>query len=1198
MNFTENQQNAIDVRDCSLIVSAGAGSGKTAVLTERILERICDENDDCNIDDFLIVTFTNAAAKELSDRIRKKLSERAAKQPLNKKIINNIALLPLAKISTINSFCYELVRNNFQKLGLGASVRIADESEMAVVRQRVVNDLINDYFENDGDDEVFLAVYEIFSSAKNDNGFVEAILDLDRKLRCLPDPDGFCKNILDGYREVSETDEFFDTQIGKALREKVKKQAENAASVFEKLCNECAKYPQLADKYLPSVECELNLAKSVLYSLDKGYCEVKKSVDNAEKVSFKAIRNFENPSLQNLIKDTKASVSSDFRQMLAKNFGCSKELLETCAEDTYLVLSKLFEITNEFSSRLEEKKKQMSVIEFSDAERYALSLLVKSMSPFSVTPLALQLRERFTEVYIDEYQDVNPLQDMIFKAVSRTSADGNEYSRFMVGDIKQSIYRFRGASSEIFMNYRDSFCDVDAKGLQKRIFMNDNFRCCESVIEFTNCLFSRLMKEYYLEGDKLLHSRLEAVRLMHKVKYIAFDYDKETADGISSSELEAAIICKEIKRIVENPEITDADGKMYSYSDVAILARSKPALKVYESVLGMSGIPTASDVGESFYGKKEILLCLNILNSIDNPERDIYLAGFMRSFAGAFSDDELAIIRKLFRDMSLYRAVINYSENGDDEALREKCRVFVEKLREYRQYSRGKSAEKLLWKLYCDMDILAMCSSDRFTCDKKGTRKNLFKLYQMARDFSSTSFKGVGAFIEYVNGSMNESDIKSERDMGKDCVRLMTVHASKGLEFPICFVSDLSRKFNRSDETARLVFSEKSGVAVTLCDTAAIKSAQSDTGMIKIDTPYRGFVTDEIDSELIEEEIRILYVAMTRARDMLILTGGFSKKIENTMKDALVTKYTESYSCCTSFASLILGAMAHEQALSPFFDAAGIERESTENAVGNFFECVLYGCENAADDYKNLIGTAANDDASEDDTEIDAELLALLKKRSELVIKTDNTPSKLTVSQLKKGLIDEEKAVLDSDEQEEDTLPCFMADELSVDAAEKGTAMHMFMQFARYENCEMSCESEADRLCTEGFIDERQRSILDIRKLDEFFSSSFYKTIKQSNCMYREQRFNLSVDAFDVSLPGEILVQGVIDLFYENDDGTYTVVDFKTDRVFGDGAEEILIERHKEQLMYYKKAVEEMTERKVKNTYIYSFSLMKQIAVE
>lgn len=1206
MNFTPSQQNAIDARDCSLIISAGAGSGKTAVLTERILERICDENDDCNIDDFLIVTFTNAAAKELSDRIRKKLSERAAKDPANKKILNNIALLPLAKISTINSFCYELVRNNFQKIGLSASVRIADEAEMAVIREKLVYEVVDEYFELNGDDENFIAVYEIFASAKNDNGFVEAILELDKKLRSLPDSDAFCKDVLQKYKNASQADEFFATEMGKEIKQKTVIEAQKALNIFVDLAEVCGKYTALVDKYLPSIECEIDLARSVISLCDKGYDSVKDCVDNAEKVSFKAIRGFENPMLQNLIKDTKNLVSSDFRQKLISRFCCTEEQLRVCAGDTYKVLSKLFEIVNVFSQRLDEKKKQLSVIEFSDAERYALSLLVESISPFRVTSLAKQLSNRFSEVYIDEYQDVNPLQDMIFKSLSRRTDDGEECSRFMVGDIKQSIYRFRGASSDIFMHYRDSFSEIESEAFSKRIFMNDNFRCSESVIDFTNMLFSRLMGEYYLEGDRLLHSRIEKNKLEQKVKYIAFDYDKSITDGVSSTELEAAIICKEIKKIVNNPEYTDSDGNMYKLSDVAILARSKAALKVYESVLGEHGIPTVCDVGESFYGKKEIILCMNILNAIDNPERDIYLAGFMRSFAGGFTDDELATIKKHYRKMSLYRAVINCAENEKMGNLCEKCRDFVENLRQYRSFSRGKSAEKLLWKLYCDMDLLGKCSSESFTNDKKGTRKNLLKLYQMARDFSATSFKGVGAFIDYINGSMKQSDIKAERELSGECVSIMTIHSSKGLEFPICFVSDLSRRFNKSDETSRLVFSEKEGVAVTLCDTSAIESTKSNTGMVRIDTPYRRFVSDELDRELIDEEIRILYVALTRARDMLIMTGVFPKKLENVLKDALVTSYSGNFSDCSNFSSLILGALAHSSVLKPFFDAAGMEIGELSGEGEGFFECHYVSCAEALSDFERITCVVRDVEQGESDEKIDHELLEMLKNRKKAP-DISLVPSKITVSQLKKGLIDEENLVKEATGtvvicDREETVPRFVSGQKAADGAEKGTAMHMFMQFARYEECENGCTEEADRLLEMGFIDKRQRELLDLSRLDKFFSSEFYGKIKSSGEIYREQRFNLWADSF-VGENGErfeegVLVQGVIDLFYRNADGTYTVVDFKTDRVFGEGAEAILIDRHKEQLMYYKRAVEEMTGCVVRDAVIYSFSLMKEIIVE
>ena len=1200
MNFTESQKNAIDVRDCSLIISAGAGSGKTAVLTERILERICDENDNCNIDDFLIVTFTNAAAKELSDRIRKKLTERAESEPGNKKILNNIALLPLAKISTINSFCYELCRNNFQKIGLSASVRIADEAEMALIRDRIVNELVDDLFEEQGDDEAFLTAYEIFSSAKNDRGFTEVIGDIDRRLRCLVNPEGFCSDTLSMYEEITECSEFFDTRMGKVLRERTRKDAEKAISVFEKLCLECGKYPALVDKYLPSIECELELARNVLYALDKGYESVKAVYESAEKVAFKAIRGFEDVRLQTLIKEAKSKASGNLRDMLEKRFSCSSELLKLAAKDTMGVLSKLFDIVFEFQKRVDEKKKSLCVVEFSDCERYALALLVESEEPFTSTPLAKQLSERFKEVYIDEYQDVNPLQDMIFRAISRRTPGGEEYSRFMVGDIKQSIYRFRGASSDIFMHYRDVFSDADTDAPSRRIFMSDNFRCSSAVIDFTNLIFEKLMSGYFLEGDKLIHSRIENKLVTHKVKYLAYDYDKDEAGGLASPELEAAIIAREIKKIVNNPEYTDSDGKMYSLSDVAVLTSTSAPLKVYESVFSSFGIACRSSTGESFYGKKEILLCLNILNAIDNPERDIYLAGFMRSFAGGFSDDELAIIKKKNTKMPLYRSLTLYAKEGEDEALCEKCGEFLEKLSQYRLYSRGKSAHKLIWKLFCDMDLLNKCSSDTFTKDKKGTRRNLLKLYQMAMDFSSTSFKGAGAFIEYINGSMEKDDIKSEREMSGEKVSLMTIHASKGLEFPVCFVSDLGKKFNTSEESARFVFSERVGAALTLCDTAFTHSVSSDTGMIKYSTPYRAFIAEDIDEQLIDEEIRVLYVALTRARDILYMTGKFTKKLDKAMTDAIVCDYMNDYSSCSSFFTFLLASLAKENALSPLYDAAEIDFCPEKHESDDVLECFYISCKEAAEEYERQSGRIVSDDEEYETEEIDEALLASLKRAAFDIPDIPDIPSKITVSQLKIGLLDDEMITSDEvtkiTEEKEEPLPKFVKGAAEPTSAEKGTAMHMFMQFCDFSLCENNgCEGEADRLFEEGFIDRTQRDILDINKLDRFFASDFFKRIKKSKNVYREQRFNLYIDSFGTAQSGDILVQGVIDLFFENDDGTYTLVDFKTDRVFGDDAGDILVERHKDQLMYYKKAVEEITECEVKNTYIYSFSLMKAI---
>ena len=1197
MNFTKSQQNAIETRDCSLIVSAGAGSGKTAVLTERILERICDENDDCFIDDFLIVTFTNAAAKELSDRIRKKLSERSEADPGNKKIIKNIARLPLSRISTINSFCYDLAKSNFQKLGLASSVRIADETEMALIRQKLMNEVLDEYFEEKGDDKAFLAAFEIFSLAKNDKNFVETLLDLDNKLRGLAFPERFRQDVIDSYRSILGDGEYFDTALGKKLCQITKEHAQNCVRIMESLLDDVSRHEKLYNAYAPAIESERDFARLILANLDKGYEAVRECVMSYNKVSLKAVRNFEDPVLKDLIKDCKNAVSGEFVSLLCDNFACSRKELELAATDTLTVLEKLFEIVDVFSKRLADRKNELSIMEFSDAERYAKQLLVKNDEPFEVTDLAKSLSQRYKEIYIDEYQDVNPLQDLIFKSLASRNEDG-EYSRFMVGDIKQSIYRFRGARSDIFMSYRDTFSDIDTNSNARRIFMSDNFRCAESVICASNYVFSRLMRQYYTEGDSLVFARQEENRITCPVSLCVFSHDKEESLGASAEELEAALIAKKIEELVDNPLYTNPEGKRYTYGDIGILTRSKAALKVFERVLEEKGIQTESDVGESFFGKKETLLCLNILNSIDNPERDIYLAGFMRSFAGGFSDDELCIIKQKNKKLSLHKAVIAYAESAEasDSKLCEKCREFLEKLTFYRRCSRGMSAEKLVWKVYCGMDIIGGCTSGSFTKNKDSAKRNLLKFYQMARDFTKTSFKGIGAFIDYINNSLMRDDTKSEREVSGDCVRLMTIHASKGLEFPICFVSSLSKKFNKSDETKKLVFSEKSGIALTLCDVDGLVTSDTNTGLISINTPYRRLIADDLDREMSDEEIRILYVAMTRARDRLILTGALPKKIQNAMSDGLVIGKTENYSLANNFLSLILGVFSEDSALKKLYAVSETGYYPQKNEAEGFLESEYY----SAGELAKLLFDKKEKQPETDDSEsggVDEEYAVKFREIASFKPKTSDAPSKITVSQLKRGLIEEEMRIDKKVLSKAVKMPKFIMENAEYSAADKGTATHLFMQFADFEACETDCTAEADRLYELGFLEKYQREIVDIKKLSDFFRTPFYQLIKNSKKIYREQRFNLEIGAFDTPLENGTLVQGVIDLFFENNDGTYTVVDFKTDSVHGEGAENILIERHSQQLTYYKRAVEEMTGCEVKASYIFSFSLMKEIEV-
>ncbi len=1235
MNLTESQKSAIDIRDSSLIISAGAGSGKTAVLTQRILERICDESDDCTINDFLIVTFTNAAAKELSDRMRKKLTDRAKECPENKKIARNLALLPLAKISTINSFCYEIVRTNFHKAGLSASVRISDETEMSVIKQKIIGEVVEEAFDTDGANGVFLTAYEIFSGAKNDNGFIETLLNLHRNLTNLPDIDKYCRDVIDGYRQVYECEEFFHSDFGKILKEKTVKFFEDTRDGFEKLIKACASDEVLHEKYLPALLQEQDFARNVLAQADKGYTAVRQVLEEYKASGLSAVRKCGNDEIKELVKNSKKLFCDGIKGFYGDFYTADEELLKKSAADTAKVLGCLFDLVRRFDEKLASRKKKLGIIEFSDCERLTLKLLVESTEPFRVTSLAQSLRESFREIYIDEYQDVNPLQDMIFRAISRESDEGIEKSRFMVGDIKQSIYRFRGASPDIFMGYRDSFSDVSGDGCTKRIFMSNNFRCSKSVVDFSNFLFRKLMADYYLKGDELVFSRPEQIPVNAKTHLLLTYYDKEIAGvHLSSDQLEAAVIADKIKEIINNPSYRDSDGNMFSYGSVAVLARSKAALKTFESVFSAKGIPVFSDVGESFYGKKEIQLCMCILKSIDNPLRDIPLAGFMRSFAGAFTDDELCTIKAVYRKIKLYNGVKRYAQcckddeefsrmpEAFDEALREKCREFVEKVTQYRSFSRGKSASELMWKLFCDMGLLNYCVSPMFTDDGESARRNLLKLYEMALSFNKTSFHGVGAFIDYVNGSMEKDDIKAERQTGDKCVRLMTVHASKGLEFPVCFVSDLSRKFNKTDEKQHLVFSSKTGTACVLCDTAEMTSTETDTCSVRVTTLFKKLIGDEIDIESGKEETRILYVALTRARDYLFMTGVCTKSPDKVISDAKTAHFLGRYSDATSFLGMLLPAVIQEKAcLGLYLDCGAAASESMQDNISSCFTASYIPCERAVDMLMSETRQECDEWASENKAIDDSYYKKLTEDGSFTYSGNTEVPAKLTVSMLKTGLIDDKMSDLDVDGKSErevpqqvisledrvqKKIPDFLCEKSGADGAEKGTAMHMFMQFASYDACRDGdgIKKEASRLAQQGFITSEQKGMLDLHKLEQFFKGDFYRLIQNSTEVYREQRFNLEVGSFgDVTkeedgLSREILVQGVIDLFFRNADGSYTVVDFKTDRVFGKDGEEKLISRHKSQLYYYCRAVEEMTGCKVSGAYLYSFALGKEISVK
>ena len=710
--------------------------------------------------------------------------------------------------------------------------------------------------------------------------------------------------------------------------------------------------------------------------------------------------------------------------------------------------------------------------------------------------------------------------------------------------------------------------------------------------------------------DFLLFSRCEEKPVHPKALISILDIDKSSDAETSAEEYESRFIGQKILGIVQNPLYMSSSGKTFNFSDVAVLTRSKNALKIYESVLTEMGVPVYSDVGEGFYGKKEILLALCILNSIDNPKRDIYLAGFMRSAPGGFTDDELCVIRQADKKDGLYAALNRYSQSGTDALLAEKCAAFIETLGEYRRLSRGKNAAELLWEIYTRMDHLNLCASPSFNADSAqqcaDRRKNLLKLYEIARNYTKTSFRGVGAFIEYINGSMENTDEKADRLLGDDCVRLMTIHSSKGLEFPVCFVSDLARRFNRSDEREKTVFSDSAGIGLKLRDVEGLLSQTSSTGRTVIDTPFRKLVGGCEAEKGLSEEMRILYVALTRARDYLFMTAAVKNDVCKSFKRAYVNCATGGFSNAQSYMEAILNCVMSDECASAYRSRA--ELDALNGVCGDAFNGCLE-CELLLSDYLELdvLNTQAQAAGCPGSGQIDIQVYDTLKERGAFEYAGEvftKIPSKLTVSQLKKGLIDEDGKALSEAKRDLKKIPDFCLGEKAPGGTERGTAMHLFMQFADYKRCENGgCAAEADRLFADGFIDGRTRALLDLPTLDGFFATELYGQVKNSKHVYRERRFNLEQDAGDYTDAAQrgirnVLVQGVIDLYFENGDGTYTVVDFKTDSVGEQDGESVLKQRHSAQLLYYCRAVEEITGCRVSEAQLFSFALLRGVSVE
>lgn len=1151
MKPTDAQRQAIELKGKSLLVSAGAGSGKTTVLTQRIMKKILEGS---SITDFLIVTFTKAATGDIRKKLAGELAKLSAQHPDNSHIYRQFFLLPEADICTISSYCLRIVRENHSMLGISPGARMIDEVEESMLKAKVLDAVISDCFEENSD--WFIELVHNFSDSRGVGPLCEAMLKLYADLRVIDNRDELllgCADSLELDAEAIAVNGIFASKPGIEAKSRLCK-------YFDEL--KLASLELLEYVAAIAVDSKNIAPAQTLYDGICTLCDSMTSYSHMKSVyaGLKFINAYNKglePDAAEYIKKEKSRITSELKNVMLRYCSQNEEQIVRSFVKTASLVRSICRFLNLFDSAYTARKCELGVLDFDDPELLALKILRNSDGTRS--ELCLQKMAGISEVFIDEYQDVNPIQDTIFSLLSR------ENGRFMVGDIKQSIYRFRNAYPDIFLSYKEKFGEPnDEDSPNAKIFLRENFRCSDCIVKFVNNVFERITQDtpYRIEYDSewLVHASV-APELNHPVVVAVAEKQSIAAeDSEVARKLEAEYIASEIRRLVDN-ECSD-DGTDYEYSDFAImLSAIKDKTEAIENALQKFGIPYKTAQKKNFFANPDIMLAIAAMKAVDNPTDDIALCALMRSPIGRFTSDELLRIRSYSRGAGLYSALYRYArprrplrqgppncfrrEKTNKRGLHTKCRDFTAQLDLWRSESIGMSCDEFLKSFFVSSGLMRICIST-------GNRNSLLMLYDYARRYEKSELRGLGGFVEYLGELESGKDTLADAITvsNENAVSLITVHKSKGLEYKVCFVARADRSI-KGAKADIITFTRGRGIFFKLRDRKRHTVTDTLCNVLACDA--------EMDATR-GEELRKLYVALTRAKERLYITG---------VANAECFEREMSFGSSSDWLSWILSAC----------NSDGVP----------FYERVLIG-ECDADGSRAFFRRSKTSIVPTEEAVRNAEYVYPYSDEISM-------PKKISVSELREGLLEDDeynRTVSVSVPRSRVSFKPVFASEYITSAADIGTANHLFMQFCSFEYIEKhGIEAEAKRLLGISMIDEKQYGMLDMASLKRFFESSLYSDIKNSKRVYREKRFSVK-DITDFPCDRNLLVQGVIDCFFENPDGSYTVVDYKTDRI--EDPDE-LIRRHRVQLTAYARTVESMTGRPVSRAVLYSFALGREVAL-
>ena len=1263
VSWTTEQQQVIDLRNRNILVSAAAGSGKTAVLVERIVKIITDKNHPVDIDHLLIVTFTNAAAAEMRERIGNAIEKALDEQPGNEHLLRQLTLIHNAQITTIDSFCLYVVRNHFHEIDLEPNFRIGDEGELKLLREDVLGRVLEQNYEEPS--EAFSDFVEGYASGRTDAALNEMILQLYEFSRSYPWPEKWLDSFVGAYR--IETREELD-------------RAEWLAPLTENICfvlKDCEQLLKQAlaitqqddgpDMYEKAVRSDLEKYESL--SKLTSFCELSVALSDIKYDRLASSRGFEgNPDKLELVKSLREQAKDVVKKLCKQYFFCSPEMMIEQLERTEPMLEEVVRLTKQFADEFAAAKRRKNLVDFHDVEHFALQILVDEETE-KAKKTAEEFRDTFEEIMIDEYQDSNEVQETLLRSISREERGENNI--FMVGDVKQSIYRFRLARPELFMKKYDSYSLEEST--TQRIDLHKNFRSREEVLTCTNDIFYKIMArslgnvEYDAEAA-LYPGASYPVSADFIPEILLADSNDELLEDTELTDkktLEAKIVAEEIKHLMKTQQVTDkAAGTLRAahYSDIVILLRSLSGwADSLVEVLNGNGIPAHTVSSTGYFSTVEVQTVLSMLRLLDNPRQDIPMAAVLRSPMAGLTDEELAVLRLEDGSVPFHEAVLELAEglyeeggqieisnseedqkqgrNADEKTenhieitAHRKLLKFYKKYKQLRQLVPDTPIHELIEIILRETGyghyVAAMPAGNRRTA-------NLNMLLEKAAAYEKTSYKGLFHFVRYID-ELQKYDVDfGEADMvgeNEDVVRIMSIHKSKGLEFPIVIVSGMGKNFNKQDTRSKMVLHPELGIGLDYMDGKK---------RIKSPTIAKKAIAKQIDLENLGEELRVLYVALTRAKEKLILTG--------TLKDA-----PEKLEFFRQQANL---SKAADRPLSYL----------TREGASGYLDWILPAVLSYGDKYPVRIVEAAelvldevenqleqNEDLTERIEEIEAadtQLVGQLKQRfsQRYPYQTDILrKNKYSVSELKHRAMREKFEA----EQEETipafleepvtpTIPLFIQREESVEqetanrGALRGTAVHRVMECYDFAS-EKSVHEQMEAMEKEEKITADMRALVREQTVADFVSSETGKRMalaQRGGALYREKPFVMGFTEEELERYGfgagaqmieneaqtenaqqEImsenvsqenhmheedltLIQGIIDVFWIEDDGI-TVLDYKTDRV--DTAQE-LIDRYATQLKLYADALERVfatRKLKVKEILIYSFRLVKLISIE